>query len=146
MNNTMVRCKTCQSKNRVPAAKQHLNPKCGNCKSTLDITKEAIPVELTDYSFHEFIKKASLPVLVDFFSPTCGPCQTMTPAVNNLAILNINKHIIAKIDASRNQAIASFFKIRGVPSFLFFKNGRLENQITGAVSQKILQDELDKLR
>jgi thioredoxin 2 len=109
------------------------------------MSNQAVPVEPGDREFHDFVKKATLPVMVDFFSPACGPCQTMLPIVDAMARELINKCIIAKVDTSTNQQIASFFNIRGVPSFMFFKNGSLVDQVSGAVSRDILDRKLQSL-
>jgi thioredoxin 2 len=109
------------------------------------MTRQAVPVELGDRDFHAFVKQAPLPVMVDFFSPTCGPCQTMLPIVDAMAREHLKKFIIAKVDTSRNQQTASFFKIRGVPTFMFFRNGSLIDQISGAVSRNILEQKLASL-
>lgn len=74
MNTVVVACSSCNKKNRIPADKQHLSPKSGHCKAALSMTNQAVPVEFGDYDFHDFMKQASLPVMDDFFSPTCGPC------------------------------------------------------------------------
>ncbi len=145
MNTVIVSCPSCIKKNRIPADKQHLAAKCGHCKAAINMKNQAVPVELGDQDFHIFVKKASLPVMVDFFSPTCGPCQTMIPIVNDLARVHIKKYIIAKVDTSKNQQIASFFNIRGVPSFLFFKDGSLIDQFSGAVSENVLEQKLRSL-
>jgi len=55
---------------------------------------------------------------------------------------HINKFIIAKVDTSKNQQIALFFNIRGVPSFMFFKDGSLIDQISGSVSRNVLEQKL----
>ncbi|MCF8070441.1 MAG: thioredoxin fold domain-containing protein [Desulfobacterales bacterium] len=145
MNNVIVSCASCNKKNRIPADKQYLKPKCGHCKAPISMTNQGIPVELGDQDFHDFVKQAPLPVMVDFFSPTCGPCQTMLPIVSTMARENVYKFIIAKVDTSKNQQIASFFNIRGVPSFMFFRNGRLIDQITGAVPKNVLEQKLRSL-
>jgi thioredoxin 2 len=145
MNNLIVSCSSCSTKNRIPADRQHLLPKCGHCKAPISLINHAVPVELGDHDFHNFVQKAPLPVMVDFFSPTCGPCQTMLPIVNEMAREHINEFIIAKVDTSKNQQIALFFNIRGVPSFLFFKSGNLIDQISGAVSKNILEQKFRKL-
>ena len=145
MNTVIVSCSSCGKKNRIPANKQHLLPKCGHCGATISMTNQVVPVELGDHDFHDFVKQASLPVMVDFFSPTCGPCQTMTPIIGTMAKEHVNKFIIAKVDTSKNQQIAMFFNIRGVPSFLFFKNGSLRDQISGAVSRNVLEQKLASL-
>ena len=145
MNTLIVSCSSCGKKNRIPAHKQYLRPKCGHCKAPINMANQAIPVELGDHDFHDFVKQAPLPVMVDFFSPTCGPCQTMIPIVNAMARDHLNKFIIAKVDTSKNQQIALFFNIRGVPTFMFFKDGALTNQISGAVSRNILEQKLGNL-
>ncbi|MBW2100843.1 MAG: thioredoxin family protein [Deltaproteobacteria bacterium] len=145
MNTLIVSCSSCSKKNRIPADKQYLLPKCGYCKTPINMTNQAVPVELGDQDFHDFVKQAPLPIMVDFFSPTCGPCQMMMPIVNAMAREHINKFIIAKVDTSKNQQIALFFNIRGVPSFMFFKDGSLIDQISGSVSRNVLEQKLGSL-
>jgi thioredoxin len=143
MNTLIATCSSCGTKNRIPADKQHRRPLCGSCKAPLDV--EAAPVELGDQDFHDFIKQAPLPVMVDFFSPTCAPCQMMLPIISALAKEQSNRFIIAKVDTGKSQQIAFFFNIRSVPSFLFFKNGSLIDRMTGAVSKNILEQKLKSL-
>jgi thioredoxin 2 len=145
MNNVIVSCSSCNTKNRIPADKQHLRPKCGHCQALLNMANQAVPIDLGDHDFHDFVKRASLPVMVDFFSPTCGPCQTMLPVVSAMARDHVNTFLIAKVDTSKNQQTAVFFNIRGVPSFMFFKNGKLIDQISGAVARNVLEQKLQSL-
>lgn len=145
MNTVIVSCASCNKKNRIPADKQYLRPKCGHCKTPISMTNQAVPVELGDQDFHDFVKQAPLPVMVDFFSPTCGPCQMMSPIVNAMAREHINRFIIAKVDTSKNQQIALFFNIHGVPTFMFFKDGSLIDQISGSVSRNVLDQKLGSL-
>lgn len=142
MNSVIITCGSCLKKNKIPADKQHLRPKCGHCGEPLLMHGQAVPVELWDQGFHDFVKRASLPVMVDFFSPTCGPCRTMAPIVYALANKYLHKVIVATLDTHRNPQIASFFNIRGVPSFLFFRNGALVEQVTGAVGEVVLEQKL----
>ena len=145
MNSVIVPCPSCGKKNRIPADKQYLRPKCGHCSALISMTNQAVPVELGDRDFHDFVKQAPLPVMVDFFSPTCGPCRTMVPIINAMARELVNTFIIAKVDTSKHQQIASFFAIRGVPTFMFFRNGSLIDQISGAVSRNVLEQKLRSL-
>lgn len=145
MNTLIISCASCGKKNRIPADKQHLHPQCGHCGAALSVAGHGVPVELGDHDFHDFVKHAPLPVMVDFFSPTCGPCRTMLPIVDNMAREQSQKFIIAKVDTSRHQQIASSFNIRGVPTFIFFKNGSLVDQIAGAVGQNVLEQKLRSL-
>ncbi|MDD5759912.1 MAG: thioredoxin family protein [Desulfobulbaceae bacterium] len=145
MNSVIVSCSSCGQKNKIPADKQHLQPKCGKCGSLISLAGKAVPVEIEDSNFQNFINGAGMPVMVDFFSPTCGPCQMMSPIVNSLAQRFVNRGIVAKIDTSENQRIFSQFNIRGVPSFLFFKNGKLVDQVVGGVPENVLAQKLSSL-
>ena len=64
MNSIIVPCSGCGKKNKIPADKQHLGPKCGSCKNPLDLSGAAVPVELIDATFASFIGQASRPVIV----------------------------------------------------------------------------------
>lgn len=142
MNSIVVACSQCNTKNRIPADKQHLGPKCGSCGTMIDMGRSAVPVELDDSSFASFINQATKPVMVDFFSPTCGPCQMMSPIIDNLARQFVGSVILAKLDTTRNQLTPSQFKIRGVPTLIFFKNGQAVDQVTGAVPEESLAQKL----
>jgi thioredoxin 2 len=144
MNSFIVSCKNCGTKNRIPADKQHLGPKCGRCKALIDIGYAAIPVELTDATFTHFIKQATIPVMVDFFSPTCGPCRMLSQVIDNLAKQFAGRIIIAKLDTAKNANIPSQFQIRGVPTLIFFKNGEKMDQLTGAVPEETLVQKLNQ--
>lgn len=145
MQTIIVSCQNCGAKNRVPAIKQHLGPKCGKCGDLIDIGSAAEPVELTDNSFAGFIGRAPLPMLVDFYSPTCGPCRMMAPTIDSLAKRFFNRIIVAKLDTSRNQTTAARYRVRAVPTLFFFKNGRIVDQITGAVPESALLQKLNGL-
>jgi thioredoxin 2 len=145
MNSLIVKCPHCNTKNRIPATKQHLGPICGKCKNKLAMTDHAVPVELDDHSFNDFIGQAGLPTMVDFFSPTCGPCQMLAPTVERLAAKYVGRAIIAKLDTSRHPITAGRYGIRGVPTLLFFKDGQLRDQLTGAVPEQLLAQKIEEL-
>jgi len=143
MNNIIITCPSCGTKNRIPAGKQHLSPKCGQCSKQINPVSQAVPVELNDSDFQSFIAHSSLPVMVDFYSPTCGPCKAIAPVITNISKDYLGKVIIAKLDTSSNPGTAMHYKIRGVPSLLFFKNGQVVDQIVGAPPELQLRQKLD---
>ncbi len=145
MNNLILSCPACSAKNRIPANKQHLSPRCGKCSRELDIRSQATPVELNDREFQSFVTQAALPVMVDFYSPTCGPCKSIAPLITKIARDYLGKVIIAKLDTSSNPGTAMHYQIRGVPSLLFFKNGTLVDQIVGAPPESQMRQNLDSL-
>ena len=144
MNSIIVACTHCGTKNRIPADKQHLGPKCGSCKTGISLAGSAVPVELNDSDFQGFINQAAKPVMVDFFSPTCGPCRMLAPTIDIMAKRFFGRVIIAKLDTSHNQTAASQYRIKGVPTLLFFKNGQLVDQVTGALPEQDLAQLLEK--
>jgi thioredoxin len=144
VNSIVIACKNCGTKNRIPADKQHLGPKCGNCKTAISLAGAAVPVELDDSNFSGFISQVSMPLMVDFFSPTCGPCRMLAPVIEVMARKFYGRVIIAKLDTSLNQRAASQYRIRGVPTLIFFKNGQVVDQLTGALPEEDLTQKLNQ--
>lgn len=135
MNSTIVACASCGRKNRIIADKKHLGPRCGHCGAPLVVSASAYPVELADANFNSFIGSGTLPVMVDFYSPACGPCRQLAPVVTRLAGVFAGRLLVAKIDTGRNPVTASRYQIRGVPTLLFFRNGRVVEQAVGALPE-----------
>lgn len=145
MNGFIVQCPSCGVKNRVPADKLHMEPKCGRCGQVMASPAQGNVVELDDTSFDQVVQRGSIPVMVDFFSPTCGPCQMLSPVIETLAQKYGGKVVIAKYDTSRFQAAAARFQIKGVPTLIFFKQGQVVNQLVGAAPQTDIEQRLNSL-
>ena len=145
MSGVVVICPGCQVKNRIPDQKQHLKALCGKCGSKITIGDQAVPVVLGDGNFQGFIKEVTLPVMVDFYAPTCGPCQAIAPLVKKFAKQYAGRVIIAKINTSEHPGTAAHYQIRGVPTLVFFRNGIVVDQILGAPSEVELAGKLDSL-
>jgi thioredoxin 2 len=142
MSYTIIQCPTCGTKNRIPQEKRHLRAKCGRCGRSLSGSADGKVIELDDMRFDRFIHDSSLPVIVDFYSPTCGPCRTLAPVMDNIARDFAGRVLVAKLDTSRHQMTAGKFNIRGVPTLLFFKEGRLVDQIVGAAPQDQIEQSI----
>ncbi len=143
MDNIIV-CPGCGAKNRIPAEKQHLTPKCGKCGARLSVSAGTV-LELSDQDFQQVVNNSTLPVLVDFYSPTCGPCHALAPIIEQLAGQYAGRALICKLDTSRHQMTAAQFQIRGVPTLIFFKNGQSVDQVVGAVPAQELEQRLNNL-
>ena len=99
---------------------------------------------LTAENFDEVIG-GDKPVLVDFWAPWCGPCQMMLPVVDELAEEEKDA-VIAKVNIDEDSAIAEKFHVMSVPTFLMFKEGKVVNQIVGAVSKEMLSEMIQKAK
>jgi thioredoxin 2 len=144
--NTFIICPECGAKNKIPAEKQHLNPKCGRCSISLaGLPLSGIVTPLADNQFHLRVEQATLPVLVDFYSPTCGPCRMIAPIVETLAQEYGGRLLVFKLDTSTQQMSAARFQIRGVPTLLFFKEGQLVDQLVGAVPRADIEQRIAKM-
>jgi thioredoxin 2 len=145
MDALIVTCPGCGTKNRIAENRQHHGPRCGRCGEKLDIRRQARPVELDDASLEFFVGSAGLPVVLDFYSPTCGPCQSLAPLLASLAGEYLGRVIIAKIDTSRNGSGASRYGIRGVPTLVFFQNGKEIDRLVGLPDSGTLRAKLESV-
>ena len=102
-------------------------------------------IEFKENSFTKNVIDSDKPVLVDFWAEWCGPCKMLTPTINELADEYLGKVIIGKVNVDNNPTIASEYGIRSIPSLLFFKDGKVQNQIMGAVSKTDIAEALDNL-
>lgn len=101
------------------------------------------PVTLTDENFEAEALKSDKPVLVDFWAEWCGPCKMIAPAIVELASEYEGKAKIAKLDVDSNQITAGKFNIRSIPTLMIFKDGRVVDQIVGAVPKSRIKEKLD---
>ena len=99
---------------------------------------EAI-IELTDDNFEDKILKSKLPILVDFWAAWCGPCKQIAPIVNELAESYKGKLLVGKVDVDKFPGISQKCEIRGIPTLLLFKDGKLVERIVGAVPKEQLE-------
>jgi len=102
------------------------------------------PIELSSKNFEEEVLKANVPVLVDFWAVWCGPCRAIAPVVEEIASEYSGKLKVGKVDVDSNQQLAMQFGIRSIPTLLVFKEGKVVDQIVGAVPKQVLVDRLAK--
>ncbi len=84
-------------------------------------------------------------VMVDFWASWCSPCKMVAPTVAELAKEYEGKAKFVKVNTDENQDLATRYKIRGIPTLMFFKNGEMVDQIIGAVPKTQLKAKLDTL-
>ncbi len=103
----------------------------------------AEPVHFTDENFQNEVLSSKEPVLVDFWAAWCGPCRMIAPVIEELANDYNGKVKIGKLDVDNNQRVAMQYGIRSIPSLLVFKDGKVVDQIIGAVSKTRITEKLD---
>ncbi len=91
------------------------------------------PIEFTDANFDQEVLKSDVPVLVDFWAVWCGPCKMIAPFVEELAGEYQGKVKIGKVDVDNNPNISMTYGIRSIPTLLIFRDGKIADQIIGAV-------------
>lgn len=99
---------------------------------------------VTDATFEGVVIKSSIPVLVDFWAPWCGPCRGIGPIVEELAAEYEGKALVCKVNVDENTKIPSLFGIRAIPTLIVFKDGEVVDQVTGAVAKSHLAAMLEK--
>ncbi len=125
----LIVCPNCRAINRVATGRE-AEAVCGKCKAKV---LEPTALELVGPTFDRHIAKNEIPVLVDFFSPTCGPCLIMGPQVEEAAKALHPRVRLAKIDTTADQAIAARFNVMAVPTLILFKGGREVARQPGAL-------------
>jgi thioredoxin 1 len=103
----------------------------------------AQPIHVTDESFGDMVTNSSLPVLVDFWAPWCGPCRMVAPVVEDLAKVYDGRAVIAKMNTDENVKMAAQLGIMGIPTLILFKDGEEVDRVVGYAPQRVLEEKLD---
>ena len=101
--------------------------------------------ESTELDFNAEVLQSPVPVLVDFYTPHCAPCRSMTPTLADLATELEGRAKIVKIDASEWPDLANEHRVTAVPTLLVFRAGQVVHRMVGAKSKRQLLDALGKL-
>lgn len=137
----LVACPQCHSLVRVPEVRALEHPKCPRCKAQI---LNGEPVALDGAAFAAHVERATLPVLVDFWAPWCGPCRMMAPVLDRTAELRATELRVAKINTDEQPQLAGRFGIRSIPTLILFREGREIARQSGAVDAATLARWLDR--
>jgi thioredoxin 2 len=133
VSSNIVVCPNCGKKNRLRPSAEGV-PRCGNCH-------QALPwlVDATQHTFDAEIK-ASVPVVVDFWAPWCGPCRMIAPALENQARKHPGELKVVRLNVDEAPAVSARFSVQGIPLLVLFRDGEERDRIVGAVPERQIED------
>ena len=93
----------------------------------------------------ESIVKENEVVLVDFYADWCGPCQVLSPTLENISTQFKDKAVVAQVDIDKNPELSGIFKVKSIPTLFYFKNGKIVGQHFGMKSSSSIAETINKL-
>ncbi len=98
------------------------------------------PINVTDEAFQKTVLENTLPVIVDFWAPWCGPCKMLGPILDKMAKEFEGKLIIAKVNTDEHQEWAGKYGVQGIPTMLMMKDGKIVHRQVGVLPEPMLRD------
>ena len=138
MSDEIIRCPHCGRRNRVPAVASG-TPRCGHCHEPLPWI-----VDAGDASFAQVVEAASVPVLVDFWAPWCGPCRMVSPALQQLAGEMPGKLKLVKVNVDDSPRLQQRFGVQSIPTLMVFRGGKITARQAGAAPVATLRTWLEQ--
>jgi thioredoxin 2 len=126
----LTACPSCGSTNRLPYRALERRARCGKCQTML--AAPASPIEVSGAFFDAMISAASVPVVVDFWAPWCGPCRAMAPEFEKVAMHLAGEALVVKVNTDSEPELGERFGIRSIPTIAVFRDGREITRAAGA--------------
>lgn len=139
----IIKCSECGQKNRVPAARVALAATCGKCEHPLTVV--GVPHAVKPADFDDLIANSPLPVVVDFWAPWCAPCRMIGPILDDLATRYDGQVKVVKVNVDEEPELANAFQVRGIPTIVGVKDGRVAGQQVGFRGAQALGQLFDDL-
>ena len=100
---------------------------------------------INDNNFQELVKESSIPVVLDFWAPWCGPCRMVSPIIDELAEEFKDKALVAKCNVDDCADVPAQFRVMNIPTILFFKNGEVVDKVVGATTKAVLTEKINNI-
>jgi thioredoxin 2 len=133
---TVIRCAACGKANRVRAIPSGV-PQCAACQAKLPWIVEA------DDGTFDAERVASVPVLIDFWAPWCGPCRVVSPALERIARSQAGRLKVVKVNTDEHPELARRYDARSIPLLVLMEDGREVDRRVGALPEAQLRSWLD---
>lgn len=124
-------CQSCGKRNRLSYERLSETVRCAACKAELSAPNEPIDVK-TSANFDHLIAQASLPVVVDYWAPWCGPCRMVAPELEKVAARQAGKVVVVKVNTDVLSDLGQRFNIRSIPTLAVFGGGHELARLGGA--------------
>lgn len=128
---TLVTCPSCGQKNRVAFDRLGETVRCGKCKTELTLTSTPLDVA-SPADFDRLIAHSSVPIVVDYWAPWCGPCRMVAPELVKVAARSGGRYLVVKVNTDALSDLGARFAIRSIPTMALFSGGRELRRTTGA--------------
>jgi thioredoxin 1 len=102
------------------------------------------PIHVTDSAFEKTVLQSSIPVIVDFWAPWCGPCKMIAPSLEKIARDYAGKLIVAKVNTDENSDYAMKYGVQGIPTMLFIAGGKVVHRTVGSLPEKMIRETVDQ--
>ena len=127
----VIECPTCGQKNRLAYDRLGAAVQCGKCKTALSAPSSPIDVHSSG-DFDRLVALSSLPVVVDYWAPWCGPCRSVAPEIQKVAARQAGRFLVAKVNTDELGELGERFGIRSIPTLAVFDAGREVARTAGA--------------
>jgi len=133
----LFRCKSCGTRNKIPAEKLSSAPNCGRCHARLDTDELFLPqpVIITTNNFEEMVLRSPIPVMLDCWAAWCAACHAFSPVVQELGRIMSQRVRVGKMNVDQNSAVSSRYDVLSLPTCLVFDGGQVRERFVGVINR-----------